>query len=169
MKKPDRIILLDSADCSVPRVMLQIFIMPMICAVSGFVVALIVWGLPGTKQLGEPLVGCLSYFAGGFLLGYRVQRAYPSVYFCAGRLVWAIPTLFLLWGVLVSVARWPGEIEGWFVEKGANPGAAMASLLLLWPVIATWGYSAGIIICFRRAAKLIQRQEANLATGNGAS
>jgi hypothetical protein len=42
------------------------------------------------------------------------------------------------------------EFFGLFVDGKANPGGAFDVVLLLWPMVVTWGYSMGVVLQGRK-------------------
>jgi len=97
------------------------------------------------SRSAEVALAYVVYGLVGLGLGCVVQILVPRSYGSGGKWAWLGPSAFLVWGVLDTLMRDPRHLFGFF---GFPPYRAEAFVLIvvIWPSVATWFYSVGIVI-----------------------
>ncbi len=130
---------------------LQLLVAPFVCLILGLFAGEF-WAellrIFTKNRNVELLFGYAVFACVGFALGYVVRVALPRSY--GGQWVWIWPTAVFVWGLLDSVVKKPNEV---IAENLGFPliHEGLSVIVITWPTVATWFYSAGIALANRPA------------------
>jgi hypothetical protein len=89
------------------------------------------------------LLGYIGFSIQGFLLGYKMQKAFPRAIESGGRWVWIPPVLVLLLGMLYDLSLRGGTPIAQSFWPRPGPGG-IGMVLITWPAVASCFYSVGV-------------------------
>jgi len=122
----------------------QFIVAPLGGLVFGMVAYVVMEELFRVKD--STLLGYLVFSIQGFILGYRLQAAFPRAVESGGRWVWIPPICNLAVWVYRELERGQGSQAAWFFSfpstHGSDEGIAM--VLITWPALASCFYSIGV-------------------------
>ena len=134
---------------SVPLFVLQLFLVPLLCLISGVITTVLLRAITGGNV---DVIGYVSFAAVGFSLGYGAQNAFPHASLSGGRWVWIAPVCVFVAGLLFDLAKLPNEIPDFFVSRPGREG--ITQVLLTLPAIGSCFYSLGLLLAGRRKGML---------------
>jgi hypothetical protein len=127
---------------------IQLVLAPLVGLLFGFVTYLLLE--EAFRVRNSMLLGYLAFSVQGFLLGYKMQTAFPRAIQSGGRWLWIAAVFVLGLWILNELGRGPrAQVEGFFVfPKGPGLGG-LEMVVITWPVVATCFYTIGVIAAAR--------------------
>lgn len=125
----------------------QVVVAPLAGLIMGGVTYLLIEELFRVKF--NTLLGYVVFSVQGFIVGYKLQAALPRAIESGGRWVWILPSLVLMWGLTVELARGPNsQVADFFALPPSGTGGLLMLLFTL-PLVASCFYSVGVVAASR--------------------